>query len=409
MGELEHDTAGRQTSEHDTGGRAAASPASDTASLASDAICGGLSEQDLLALGADLNEARAVARFVGADVRELVVTAAGYLTRTHAGGETLLPHGWMRNAVGGAERPTRSDWCSGCGRTRSCDQCRRARGVVTEVVHCLCREAAHAPACPVRDVMTAEEMGPAWIKTTTTRRRKGRDGWESYEETTWAPPPRESAVKTVKPERVAPIAVPLEAFEVIVLDTETTGTGRDARIVELAAARVDVHSGRVIERRGMLLDPGCPIPRDASQVHGITDAMVRGKPTLGQVWSRVMAFAGDLPIVAHHAVFDRSRLEFEIERQGLDRPGWRWWCSIVSARRAIPGQPTYSLQPLAKALGLRAGTAHRAMGDVLTTAALLHHCALRAGRWSVWAGPAPAVWDEREAARGLFGATGGAA
>jgi len=37
------------------------------------------------------------------------------------------------------------------------------------------------------------------------------------------------------------------------------------------------------------------------------------------------------------------------------------------------------------------------VGDVLTTAALLHHCAQKAGRWSAWAGPALAVWDARDA------------
>ena len=370
-------------------------------------ICGGLTESELLALGADPTEARAVARAVGADVQELSVTPRGYVSRTYRGEERVLPHGWMADAVGGPERPAPTGWCSGCGTTGACDQCRRLRGVLADVVHCCCRGVAHDPICPLRDVIPAEDMGPPWRAVERHERVMGRTGWETIVRTVWLPPLPAPGPKPAR--AVSPAAAPLEPFEVIVLDTETTGLARDARIIELAAARVDIHSGRVIERRAVLIDPGIPIPREASKINGISDAMVRGKPAFSQVWDRVVAFAGDLPIVAHNASYDRGRLEHEIERAGLPRPAWRWWCSKSSARRAIPGQPSYSLQPLMAALGLRTERAHRAMGDVLATAALLHACALRAGRWSVWAGPALAVWDEREAGPGLFGAVGGAA
>mgnify|MGYP000946426169 CR=1 FL=1 len=370
-------------------------------------ICGGLTEAELLALGADPAEARAVARAVGSDVQELSVTPRGYVSRTYRGEERVLPHGWMADAVGGPERPAPTGWCSGCGTTGACDQCRRLRGVLADVVHCCCRGTEHDATCPLRDVIPVEDMGPPWRAIERHERVLGRNGWETIVRTVWLPPLPAPGPKPAR--AVAPAAAVLEPFEVIVLDTETTGRHETARVVELAAARVDVHSGRVLDSRGMLLDPCEPIPRDATRVHGITDDMVRGRPTFSQVWPKVIAFAGDLPVIAHNSAFDRKRLEHEINRAGLPRPGWRWWCSLSCARRASPGQPSYALQSLATALDLRSGTSHRAMGDVHTTAALLHACALRAGRWSVWAGPALAVWDEREAARGLFGSIGGAA
>ena len=125
-------------------------------------ICGGLTESELLALGADPTEARAVARAVGSDVQELTVTPRGYVSRTYRGEERVLPHGWMLGAIGGPERPAPTGWCSGCGTTGACDQCRRLRGVLADVVHCYCRGVTHDATCPLRDVIPAEDMGPPW-------------------------------------------------------------------------------------------------------------------------------------------------------------------------------------------------------------------------------------------------------
>jgi len=64
----------------------------------------------------------------------------------------------------------------------------------------------------------------------------------------------------------------------------------------------------------------------------------------------------------------------------------------------VPGLTTYSLHDsakgpgLARALKLAKGTSHRALGDVLTTCALLVELRKRAGKpWSEWCGDAH-VW-----------------
>ncbi|MET9896440.1 hypothetical protein ABZZ47_40975 [Streptomyces sp. NPDC006465] len=57
--------------------------------------------------------------------------------------------------------------------------------------------------------------------------------------------------------------------DTVVLDLETTGLGRDARIVDLGVERV---SDDVL--LDTLLNPGEPIPADASDVHGVTDDQV---------------------------------------------------------------------------------------------------------------------------------------
>ena len=61
----------------------------------------------------------------------------------------------------------------------------------------------------------------------------------------------------------------------LVIDTETTGIDPTAaRVVELAA--VKFRNGEPTARHGMRLNPGIPIPNEATAIHKITDEDVRG-------------------------------------------------------------------------------------------------------------------------------------
>ena len=63
-----------------------------------------------------------------------------------------------------------------------------------------------------------------------------------------------------------------------VIDLETTGTDiRTDRIVEISVIRVDPCGDR--EHRTRRINPGVPIPPDATAVHGISDADVADQPT----------------------------------------------------------------------------------------------------------------------------------
>ena len=162
----------------------------------------------------------------------------------------------------------------------------------------------------------------------------------------------------------------------VVFDTETTGLEPDARVVELAAAWVDVTSETVLEMRRTLVNPQMPIPSEATRLHGITDEMVREKPTMAQVLPQFLAFLRYGPAVAHYAVFDIQRIRFEAERSKVLLPGTiPVFCSIAASRTAFPNERSRSLLNLEKSLGLkRTGTAHRAASDVSVTALLALRC-----------------------------------
>jgi DNA polymerase-3 subunit epsilon len=101
-----------------------------------------------------------------------------------------------------------------------------------------------------------------------------------------------------------------------VVDTETTGTqaGTD-RIVELAA--VVFERGAVVWKHSTLVNPGIPIPAEASSIHGITDAMVADAPSIGDIAPAFLEAMKDVEVlVAYNAPFDVAFLRAELG------PGW---------------------------------------------------------------------------------------
>lgn len=149
-------------------------------------------------------------------------------------------------------------------------------------------------------------------------------------------------------------------------DTETTGldplTGD--RVIEVACLELhrDLPTG---ERLHLLIDPERDIPEEASRVHGMTRADLRGKPRFAEVSDELLAFMGDAPLVAHNAPFDFGFLDAEFARLGLpalDRG--RMVDTLALAKARFPGLPN-SLDALCRRFGidLSERTSHNALLD----------------------------------------------
>ena len=160
---------------------------------------------------------------------------------------------------------------------------------------------------------------------------------------------------------------------IAVLDTETTGLypSRD-RLVEIAIILLEVDSAtgcllQVLDRYDELEDPGVRIPAEATAIHGITDAMVKGHRIDRD---RVAAMLGraDL-VVAHNSGFDKGFVRQVMPQ--VDALIWGCSCRGIPWRRLHPALDNTKLQHLAAALAVGTGAAHRAMGDVETTVNLL--------------------------------------
>lgn len=149
----------------------------------------------------------------------------------------------------------------------------------------------------------------------------------------------------------------------IYYDTETTGinSGRD-RIIEIAA--YDPLMQRTFHK---LINPGCPIPREATAIHKISDEMVADSPSFAQVAEEFIQFCeGDSVLIAHNNdTFDQLFLRNEFERSQIPMPSWKFLDSLKWARRYRRDLPRHSLQFLREIYGIPSNNAHRALDDVI--------------------------------------------
>lgn len=127
----------------------------------------------------------------------------------------------------------------------------------------------------------------------------------------------------------------------IVLDTETTGLDPRAgdRLVEIGCVELvnQFPTGRTYH---VYINPQRPMPREAFEVHGLSDAFLADKPLFDDVADAFLAFVGDGRLVIHNAQFDMGFLNAELKRSGRPSlPEDRVVDTIQIARRKHPGAP----------------------------------------------------------------------
>ncbi|NBB96735.1 MAG: DNA polymerase III subunit epsilon [Alphaproteobacteria bacterium] len=162
----------------------------------------------------------------------------------------------------------------------------------------------------------------------------------------------------------------LQDLTYVVFDTETTGlTPSSDEIVQIAAVRVV--NGRRVRREvfDTLVDPGRPIPQSSTDVHGITEDMVKGAPSMAEAGKRFHDFARGAVLIAHNAPFDMEflrRYETAIGVQ-FDNPV----LDTVLLSAVVYGQlDQHSLDALTARLGITIPeeARHTAIGDTVATA-----------------------------------------
>ena len=163
----------------------------------------------------------------------------------------------------------------------------------------------------------------------------------------------------------------------LILDTETTGLGDDAEVVELAL--VDCAGAVLLDT---LVRPSGPVPAEAAAIHGITDAMLAEAPTWSEVHDRFCDLVEGRQVVIYSREFDTRVITQTARRYGLPAPqgfdlaldGSAVHCAMQAYAEfrgewsAEKGQ--YRWQKLSAAAaqqGVTVTNAHRALGDCLMT------------------------------------------
>ncbi|MHB9134620.1 MAG: exonuclease domain-containing protein [Armatimonadota bacterium] len=160
---------------------------------------------------------------------------------------------------------------------------------------------------------------------------------------------------------------------IVALDLETTGlSATRCRIVEFAAVRWQ--GGQEVGHFQTMVNPGIPIPHNATRIHGITNAMVQDMPSSSDVLPAFLAFCEADLVIAHNAQFDVRFLRAEATRLGIGFFSSPILDTCSLARQRLPGCPNYRLETLKGALGLGYGQAHRALEDARDCLSIYLRC-----------------------------------
>jgi DNA polymerase III subunit epsilon len=155
----------------------------------------------------------------------------------------------------------------------------------------------------------------------------------------------------------------------VAIDTETTGRDPTTdRVVEVACVRWE--RGQVTDRKSWLVNPGRPIPKEAFDVHGISDEAVKDAPGFDGILTELLdALKGAIPL-AYNAEFDRKQLTAELGRLAAPAsppPAFQknveWLDPLVWARELQKLEKSRALGDVAARLGIELNQAHRATDD----------------------------------------------
>ncbi len=182
-----------------------------------------------------------------------------------------------------------------------------------------------------------------------------------------------SALDPVEPHVSAPDrARALRDFTYVALDVETTGVRPEAgdRIVSLAGVRIRnglVNRGDCFDA---LVNPGRPVPAASARVHGITDEMLAGVPSIDVVLRAFERFAGAAALVGHDVWFDLAFLVHDAEHARLASPTPLHPVLDTRALSELVHGPAgeHTLDTVAARLGVTIQGRHSALGDALATA-----------------------------------------
>jgi len=115
----------------------------------------------------------------------------------------------------------------------------------------------------------------------------------------------------------------LERRDILFLDTETTGLGPRAEIVDLSVITAD---GTVLVNQ--LVKPARPIPIDATLIHGITNELVAEAPDWCTVLEKAAPVLAGKVVVAYNSSFDRGMIQQCCAAAAVDVPAIEWQCAM---------------------------------------------------------------------------------
>lgn len=153
---------------------------------------------------------------------------------------------------------------------------------------------------------------------------------------------------------------------IVFFDIESTGVSvTEDRIVELGCVKINPDGSR--EEKVILVNPLIHIPKEASDVHGITNEKVSKLPTFKQYAKGVYEFMHNCDLGGFNSdLFDIPLINNELIRSGL--PGIDWEYKSIDARKLYIKRYPNTLSAIFQRLtGKELDGAHGAMPDINAT------------------------------------------
>ena len=152
----------------------------------------------------------------------------------------------------------------------------------------------------------------------------------------------------------------------VVFDLETTGfSNKNDKITEIGAVKIE--NFKVVDRFSQLINPQKDISYKVQELTGITNDLIKDKPTIEEVLPKFIEFIGDSVMVAHNADFDMGFMQQKCREQNIEFKNTSV-DTLTLARTLLPHMKRFRLNLIAKELGVPLLNHHRAVDDAEATA-----------------------------------------
>jgi len=157
-------------------------------------------------------------------------------------------------------------------------------------------------------------------------------------------------------------------MRIAVVDTESSGTGPEDRMIELALVMIERtrHYTKIMWGHSALHDEGPPSSADAFAIHRIPEEARQGKAVPRSMLDQLKDVE---VVVAHNASFDRAMLR----RTATWTNGLPWRCSLRQIKWRKENISFVALSNLLDHYKIHRINAHRALDDALGLAKLMLH------------------------------------
>ena len=169
-------------------------------------------------------------------------------------------------------------------------------------------------------------------------------------------------------DEVSNSSLPKGDLEYVAFDVETTGFGKNDRIVEIGF--VAFKNDKVLEEWSTLINPLRDVGK--TNIHGITPSMVSTAPLFEDVINDVFRMINGRVLVAHQFSFDARMLIQELIRANTEGDIGKGFCTMIASRRLLAGTGD-SLASTCAELRVESIKAHSALGDARMTMQIFQH------------------------------------